>query len=154
MSHVRAQLRACVRDALRAAFDAGELAVPSREAVAASRAFPADPPAVAVYALDEESGWESADPGAAPRLVRRLRLAVEAAAAADAGADDALDALCAQIERALAQDLTMGGRLALPAELAATEVELADDANPPLALATLTYLMEWRSDAARPEEAG
>lgn len=152
MSHVRQQLREFARDALRGAHDAGNLSVPSRDAVVASRAFPAVPPAVAVYALDEESQLETADANANPRWLRRLRLVVDVVVEVNGAVDDALDWLCAQVERALAADLTMGGRLSLPAELVATDIEVLEDAQTPVAVASLAYLCEWRSPVGRPDE--
>lgn len=148
--HVRQQLREFARDALRAAQRDGHLAVPSPDAVVASRVFPATPPAIAVYALQEESELESADANASPRWVRRLRLVVDVVVEMDADVDDALDGLCAQVEVALAADLTMGGRLSMPAELAGTDIEVPEDAQVPMALASLTYLCEWRSRAGNP----
>ena len=150
--HVRRQLREFARDALRAADlvdPATGVAIPEA-AIVASRVFPIAPAAVAVYTLDEESQLETADANANPRWLRRLRLVVDVVVQVDADVDNALDGLCAQVEVALAADLTMGGRLSLPAELVSTDIEVPEDAQVPMALASLTYLCEWRGAADAP----
>ena len=115
-----------------------------------SRIYPAAPPAVAVYTLSEDADTEGVDPGRAPpRWIRRVDLAVELLAAADPDVDDALDDLAENVERVLARDLTFG-RLAVRADLAATDIEIVEDAATPLAAATLVYRAEYRTAADDP----
>lgn len=155
MTHVRRAIRDHVADRLAdAARDpdpaTGRPGLLLGVAVHRSRLYPAEPPAAAVYTLSEDSAAESVDPGRAPpRWIRRLDLAVELLVAAGADVDDAVDDLAERCERVLARDLTFGG-LAVLADLAATDVELVEDAAAPLAAATLVYEVEYRTAADEP----
>ena len=101
MAHIRKRVRAAMAQALAAA----------GLNVKAARAWPVTPaalPAVLVYVRDEELEADSMG-GATRDVLRRMRVLIEALAAATQTVDDDLDALAVTIETALAADRTLGG---------------------------------------------
>lgn len=103
-THQRQAIRDAVTQALTYKTDARDRVFPSRF-VAYRRP---ELPAIAVYTLEESVDADSRN--SAPReLIRSLHLAVEVCVLADDKADDALDALCLQIERCMHADETFGG---------------------------------------------
>lgn len=66
-------------------------------------------PAISVYATSEPTR-ETSRSTAPLEYTRDLNMTVEAVLSANADADDALDAICLQIERAVHRDPTLGGK--------------------------------------------
>jgi hypothetical protein len=142
MAHQRQLIREAVKTLLVAAATAAGSRVYESRTVALKQT---ELPAIAVYTLQEE-----VDPGSAnsaPReLKRTLELAVEGAVKGTANVDDALDALAAQVECAMARDETFGGK-AGDSFLSATEIDLADDGRQPIGLVRLVYSVTYRTYA-------
>lgn len=65
--------------------------------------------------------------------------------------DDALDAVCAQVEPAVATAGTLSGLIDYPLELEAVRFEFDDVGSPPVAVARLRYTAETSTLAATPE---
>lgn len=106
-------------------------------------------PAISVYATSEPIREGSKE--TAPReLTRDVRMVVDVVVAAADDADDALDALCLQVETALHADPTLGGK-ASDCVLEDTELGTIADSGRPMAAAQLTYVATYITGA--PEEA-
>jgi hypothetical protein len=102
-------------------------------------------PAIAIYALEESVDPESAS--TAPReLTRKLQLAIEIVVVANADVDDALDDLCAAVEKAIDADEWFGGTCA-GSILASTAIGISEEGNRPTGHAVLTYAVTYRTDA-------
>lgn len=98
-------------------------------------------PAIAVYCLEEEVDISIIDPR---ELERRVDLVIEAAAIADSDLDDALDALCLQVEAAMILDRKLAGT-AVDSYLKSTRLELSDDGEREIGAALLTYQVTYRT---------
>lgn len=137
MAHVRKQ----IRDAVATLLSSGVTLVSGR--VFASRVYPlaqAKLPAVLVYTRSETSGLQTI--GSAITSARSLSLSVDAYVRATTTFDDDLDAICVQIEEAIAADFRLGG-LAKDAVLIGTEIDYNGDTEQPIAVARLTYTIRY-----------
>lgn len=128
MSHVRAQVRVAVVDALKAAAISG---VGSK--VHSGRIHPFGEkqlPAIAVYCRSENIAVRSTRPNGDEGYRRRrmISVVVEAYAVVDSDLDDALDALALAIEQALVPARTLGG-LAKNFEPVGTEIGVVEEAQ-------------------------
>ena len=98
-------------------------------------------PALAVYALEEPV--DAASLATAPReLARQLKLVVQAAVEQAADADDALDAICVDIERVMDADDSFGG-LAASSILENTEIGVISTGRQLVGSAILTYAVTY-----------
>lgn len=112
----------------------------------ATRARPTEAselPVALVYTLNEESDLANAGYD----LTRNLNAVVEVRAAAAANLDDALDALCADVETAINTDPRLGG-LATLAFLTGTSIGLDGEGDGRQAVATLTYRVRYETTPA------
>jgi hypothetical protein len=131
--HQRQVIRAAVAAALVGQTAAGARVEPTR--MVPWR--PAELPGIGIYTLRERVEPESRD--TAPReLERRFELAIEGCVRADAGVDDALDALALEIERVLHADATFGGT-ASDSLLAQTEIDVLENGDQPIGVIRLVY---------------
>ena len=112
--------------------------------VYASRVYPitADKlPAVTVYTGTETSALHNIKIGT-PDLMRALSVTVDAYVRVTDKFDDDVDALCVQIEEAIANDFTVNG-LAKDAVLTSTEIDFSGDAEQPVGVARLTFVVRY-----------
>jgi hypothetical protein len=113
--HQRQIIREAVKAALIGAVEVSPgvftYATPAQNRVSETRVFEwkvSELPAISVYTLDETVEPESET--TAPReLTRILLLGVEFSVEAGTNPDDAVDAMCQQVERAMHKDETFGG---------------------------------------------
>jgi hypothetical protein len=102
-------------------------------------------PAITVYARSEPVDPDSAR--SAPRVLQRnLHLVIEVADELTEGIDDALDALCLEIEQVMDPDPTFGDT-ANDSILANTEIEISEDGKRPIGVAVMTYAVTYFTDA-------
>lgn len=106
--------------------------------VYASRVYPigvAKLPCLLVYTKDETSEFITTRP---PRQVERnLTVTVEAYVRAAINSDDTLDTITAEVEAALATDITRGGN-ARDTMITGVDIDFNGDGDLPVATATLT----------------
>lgn len=137
MAHVRTQ----IRDKVVTILKSGVGLVKRR--VLASRVYPltaANIPAALVYTRSEASGLLSFGPDKSSD--RRLSLSVDVYVRATETFDDDLDAICVQVEEAIAANFTLDG-LAKEAVLTGTEIDYSGEAEQPVAVARLTYAIRY-----------
>lgn len=136
--HPRQEIREALVAALKGTADPRPTAAGER--VFETRFVPwrtAQIPAISVYATAEQVGEGSK--ATAPReLTRLVSMTVDAVVAANAQADDALDALCLQIETAIHADPTLGDK-ASDCILASTDLGTITDGDRPMAAAQLVF---------------
>ena len=133
MSHVRKQ----IRDKVVAVLLPAVTLVKRR--IYGSRVYPltaTNIPAVLVYTRSESSGLLSF--GSSVSSDRMLSLSIDVYVRATEAFDNDLDAICVQIEEAIAANFRLDG-LAKESVLTGTEIEYNGDAEQPIAVARLTY---------------
>lgn len=136
MAHVRKQ----IRDRMEAVLS-GAVAL-ATGGVYASRVYPltqAKLPAVTVYSGSEASALQTMG---SKTLARDLSLIVDAYVRVTDTFDDDLDALCVQIEEAVAADYTLNG-LAKNTVLTSTEIDFDSEAERPVGVARMTYTIRY-----------
>lgn len=136
MAHVRKQ----IRDRFEALLSAG--ATLATGGVYASRVYPlteAKLPALTIYAGSETSGLETMG---AKTLARDLSLIVDAYVRVTDTFDDAIDALCVQVEEAIAADYSLNG-LAKNTVLTSTEIDFDGEAERPVGVARMTFTIRY-----------
>lgn len=140
MAHQRQLIRTAVKDALIAAATSAGANVQATRMVAWGRN---DLPAIAVYTLEETSD----DQQSAPRELQRvMQLAIEAAVKPAGNVDDALDAICLEIERAMHADAFFGGVCA-GSSLTSTELDVLESGDKTIGLARLVYTVAYQTQA-------
>ena len=143
MAHVRQQIREAIATAI--------TGLASAASVHQSRVYDlesGDLPAFKVYTLSESTERDSQQN---PRgTYRQMQLVLEAAAKAVSDLDDTLDTLCAEVETAIAADITLGG-LSKDAYLETTTIELNDGGDQPHGAATMSWIVEYRVRETAPE---
>jgi hypothetical protein len=145
MTHVRQQLRERIATTLNGLPSTGRNVFRSR----ARRLERNETPALFIY-----TRTESDDPltGTEPRVLQReLTVYVEVVALVPEP-DDVIDAACAEVEQALANDRRLGG-LARDLLLVATSMEFSDDAEAPGGSARLEYRIRYMTTDAAPDVA-
>lgn len=144
MSHIRKQIRDALASALTALPLTGSRVYVNRSApVAAS-----DTPCLVIQTAAEDlTNLRLLGP---VHYRRTLDLTIDAYVSG-AALDDALDAVCAQIEPAVANAGTLSGLIDYPLELQAVRFEFEDVASPPVAVARLRYTAETSTLATTPE---
>jgi len=144
VAHARTQIRAAVVAALATT---GYPVVPGR----------AYPDAGALPALTVYTDGEAIEPPQDEVMgdtaqFRTLALDVEGRAQdVDSTLDDALDAVCLAVERAMAADVTFGGIVEW-SSLRATAYERTGDTDRPTGVATMRFDFDYRADSADPEQ--
>ncbi len=109
---------------------------------------PGDSRALKIYTLSE--GVER-DTQKYPRgTQRQLQLIIEAIAKSTVDLDDVLDALCAEVEAAIAADISLGG-LVKDVYLETTTIEFNGGADQPHGMATMSWIVEYRVRETEPE---
>ena len=77
-------------------------------------------------------------------LERTCDVIIEAFVRATSNYDNTMDTICAEIEAAMASDLTRGGN-AKDCILVRSEFEYSDEGDKPMAMARLTYAVQYRT---------
>lgn len=132
MAHVRSQIRSQFKSIL----TDGVGLVSSR--VYGSRVYPlteANLPAITIYAGGETSGLHTIG---LKTLERNLSVNVDVYVRATADLDDDLDAICVQVEEAIAAQYSLNG-LSKNTVLSSTEIEFSGDTEQPVGVARLTF---------------
>lgn len=136
MPHIRKQ----IRDRVASVLTTGASLAQRR--VYASRVYPlteSQLPAIAVYSASESSGLQTMG---VRTLMRELSLSVEIYVRVNEKFDDDIDALCVQIEEAIAADYTLNG-LVKDTILTSTEIDFDGEAERPVGVARLTYTIRY-----------
>lgn len=107
-------------------------------------------PVISVYANSELSESENELIGAPRRYTRRLVLNIEVAAEATSDFDDLADDYAAQIEAAMASDVTINGA-ATDSVLTGTSITMDSAGDTPIAKASLVYDVWYRTTGADAE---
>lgn len=136
MSHARTQIRNAVTALLLNNTSAGNK-------VYESRVYPLENPklpALLIYTKQEVVADQSMS---RPRTqVRQLQLTVEAYVKATSNIDETADTLAVEVEQIIAADPTLGG-LAKDAMLTNTDIQFLDDGEKPIAVAVLTFTVNY-----------
>jgi hypothetical protein len=136
MSHARTQIRNAVTALLLNNTSAGDK-------VFESRVYPLENPklpALLIYTKQEVVADQSMS---RPRTqVRQLQLTVEAYVKATSNIDETADTLALEVEQIIAADPTLGG-LAKDAMLTNTDIQFLDDGEKPIAVAVLTFTVNY-----------
>lgn len=134
MSHVRQQIREAVATA------AGTIATSAT--VYTSAVYPFDTlPCIAVYTTPESAEFDSIT---TPRTsVRDCDVRVEVRAKAITGADNTIDQIAAEVEAALAADVTLGG-ITRDIRFASFNLDVSGEADKPTMLGTLVFVARYR----------
>lgn len=110
-------------------------------------------PAISIYANTENSSAENLDSLNTPRrYTREVNVVVEIVVESVSGADDAVDDYAAQVEAALAADLTLNST-AIDSTLYTTSIDFDGSSDKPLVIARLSYRVWYRTTALDPETA-
>lgn len=136
MAHVRKQ----IRDAVKATLISGVPLVQRR--VYASRVHPlsqAKLPCVLVYTASEASNLMTMGQRT---ILRELSMSVDIYVSMNDTFDDDVDAICVQIEEAIAANRDFGG-VAKETILVATEIDFDGDTENPVGVARLTYNVQY-----------
>lgn len=139
-AHLRTQIRAALAAAL-----AG--IAPNVFVSRSARVSPEQMPAILVVTPGEDVTEGEAY---APLQYRRVVSVDVVAMVKGEGLDDAADALGAQIEEAIVVAGLLGGVIERPLQLERTRVSIDDEASPPVAELTMSYLATARTLAANP----
>lgn len=139
MSHVRKQ----IRDKFISLLSNGASLVSTR--VYGSRVYPlteAKLPAITVYAGGETSALQTMGQ---KTLTRTLSVNVDVYAKATATLDDDIDAICVQVEHAIANQYTLNG-LSKNTVLSSTDIDFSGDTEQPVGVARLTFDVLYHTD--------
>ncbi len=99
-------------------------------------------PALVIYTSAEEVDHMRIDK---PRdLDRTLSLVIEGVVRATSNYDTTLDTICAEVEAAMATDVTRGG-YAKDCRLTSVGFDFSDEGDRPIAMAQLTYSINYRT---------
>jgi hypothetical protein len=146
MAHVRQQIRE------RAASTLGSLTTTGAR-VYQSRIYPLGSnnlPGLLIYTKSEDSMPETI--GTARTIMRNLSLMVEGYVKAVSNYDDTIDTVSAEVETAMSGDRTLNG-LAKNSYLESTEINYDGEGDQPVAVCTLTYMVEYATLETDPETA-
>lgn len=114
--------------------------------VHATRLYPVEPtglPALCIYTLAEESGFDTLG-GSSRKLLRRLELAVEIVAQVNDTLDDTLDQICLEVEQIIGANFTLGGT-AKDCELQSTKITVRGEGEKQTGSAVLTFSVTYRT---------
>lgn len=138
MAHVRKS----IRDRFEARLKSQVSLVKKR--VYASRVYPITQnalPAITVYTGSEASGLHNIRSGVSD-LMRTLSVTVDCYVRVTETFDDDVDAICVQVEEAIANDFTVNG-FAKDAVLTATDIDFSGEAEQPVGIARMTFVVRY-----------
>lgn len=101
-----------------------------------------DLPGLCVYANAEVSEVDTLN--STRSLERTVDIIVDAYVRATANYDNTLDTICAEVEAALATDVTRGAN-AKDTKLISTDIEYSDDGDRPIGMAQMTFQVVYRT---------
>lgn len=99
-------------------------------------------PGLCVYASVEDAAIDNMT--GTRSLERRCDYIIEAFVRAASNYDNTMDTICAEIEAAMATDVTRGGN-AKDTVLTRSEFEYSEEGDRPMAMARLTYSVQYRT---------
>lgn len=144
MSHIRKQIRDAIKPALTGLALTGSRVYVNRVAPVAA----VDTPCLVIQTPDEElSNLRLLGP---LHYQRTLTITIDAYVSG-ATLDDQLDAVCAQIEPAIANAGALTGLIDYPLTLESVRFEFEDQASPPVAVARMRFTAQTATLAATPE---
>ena len=146
MAHVRQQLRERAAATLTGLTTTG-----SR--VYQSRIYPlgaANLPGLLIYTKSEASEPETI--GSARTVLRNLSLVVDGYVKAVSNFDDLVDTISAEVETALGNDVTLNS-LAKNTYLESTDIEYDGEGDQPVAVVSLTYVVQYATIENAPQTA-
>lgn len=106
-------------------------------------------PVISVYANNEQSQSENELIGTPRRYTRKLIIQIDVVVEAVTGSDDLADDYAAQIEAAMAADVTLAGNV-VDSFLSATAISF-NPGETPVAKTTLSYTAWYRTTGTNPE---
>lgn len=143
MAHVRQLIRDNLVSILTGLTTTGARVYPSRVYPLSEAALPG----LAIYTQSETVEYLTVN---SPRTLQRsLTAQVEVYVRGVGNFDDSIDTICAEIEAALFSDVTLGG-LAKDARVESFDVEFSGEGDQPLARATLTIGISYRTTEGAP----
>lgn len=143
MAHIRKSIRDTLVTTLTGLTTTGARVYPSRVYPFADAALPG----LAIYTQAEAVEYLSMT---RPRTQgRALSARVEVYVKGVGDYDDSIDTICAEIEAALYADITLGG-LVKDVQVKAFEVEFSGEGDQPMARATLTINIDYRTTEGAP----
>jgi len=98
-------------------------------------------PGLCVYTQTEDT---EVDTLGSRNLTRTVEVVIEAFVRATSNYDNTLDTICAEIEAAMATDVTRGG-YAKDCLLTRSEFEFSDEGDRPIVMGRLTYAVQYRT---------
>lgn len=134
MAHLRTQIRNDIVTALTGLTTTGSNVFSHRVYTLGQTKLPA----ICIYTNTEESSYQSIT---YPRSVSStLTVNIEAYVQATSGYDDTIDAICLEVNNALAEDPTRNG-LAKDTRIIGIQTELSDDGEQPLCVAVISVIV-------------
>ena len=146
MAHVRQQIRERAASTLGSLSTTGARVYQSRVYNLGSNNLPG----LLIYTKSEDSMPETI--GTTRTIMRDLSLVVEGYVKAVSNYDDTIDTVSAEVETAMSGDRTLNG-LAKNSFLESTEINYDGEGEKPVAVCTLTYMVEYATLETDPETA-
>jgi len=148
MTHARQQIRVAIATLVTGLTTTGANVFPSR----VHPLQDTDLPGLTVYTTTEDVETDTMMMGTplAREQHRSLNVVVESYVKATANFDNILDTIAVEVEKAILADPTLGG-LAKDTVLSNTEISLLSEGDKPVALATFTFLTQYRVSEIDPE---
>ena len=144
MSHVRQQIREQIGTILTGLATTGSNVYESRVHALSE----ANLPAILIYSKSEGSSIGTI--GVNLGIERILNITIEVYVKANANFDDTVDTICAEVETAMGNNRTLNGTSQFNF-LDATEISYDGDGENPVGVATLNYVVEYRTAQNAPE---
>jgi hypothetical protein len=144
MSHVRQQIREQIGTILTGLATTGSNVYQSRVYALNESSLPA----LLIYSKSEISSIGSI--GVNLGIERQLNITIEAYVKANSNFDDTVDTICAEVEVAMGNNRTINGT-AMFNFLEATDISFDGDGENPVGVATLNYVVEYRTAQNAPE---
>lgn len=148
MSHARTQIRTSAANTVTGLATTGSK-------VFKSRMRPVDDdelPCLLVY-CDDEPNIARQTVGKTPRLSRELLLVVKGLAKNSAALDDELDAMCKEVEVAIAANLTLGGLVRDGVWLTSINTTMNEEMEKPCGEIVMTFSATYSTNSNAPEVA-
>ena len=144
MSHVRQQIREQIGTILTGLATTGSNVYQSRVYALNESSLPA----LLIYSKSEVSTIDSI--GVNLGIERQLNITIEAYVKANSNFDDTVDTICAEVELAMGNNRTLNGTARFNF-LEATDISFDGDGENPVGVATLNYVVEYRTAQNAPE---
>jgi len=146
MSHVRQQIRERVGTILTGLSTTGNNVYQSRVYALNESNLPA----LVIYTKSETSNADVI--GSTIGLARELTLVVEAYVKVNSNFDDVVDTICAEVETAMANDRKLNGTAKFN-HLESTDIEFNGEGENPVGVATMNFVVQYRTITNAPETA-